>query len=58
MMTVSWISANYYGPDANDEEIKQHLLMAFGARPKDGFEAEGKRKNHLPVSESMSTIGG
>ena len=44
--------------DANDEEIKQHLLTAFGARPKDGFEAEGKRKNHLPASESMSTIGG
>ena len=43
---------------ASDEEIKQHLLVAFKSRPKDGFEAEGKRKNHLPVSESMSTIGG
>jgi molybdenum cofactor biosynthesis protein A len=44
--------------NASDEEIKQHLLMAFNSRPKDGFEAEGKRKNHSPVSESMSTIGG
>jgi len=44
--------------NASDEEIKQHLLVAFNSRPKDGFEAEGKRKNHLPVSESMSTIGG
>jgi cyclic pyranopterin phosphate synthase len=43
---------------AKDEEIKQQLLMAFGSRSKDGFEAEGKRKSHLPVSESMSTIGG
>ena len=42
----------------SDEEIKRHLLVAFKSRPKDGFEAEGKRKNHLPVSESMSTIGG
>jgi molybdenum cofactor biosynthesis protein A len=44
--------------NASDEEITQHLLAAFKSRPKDGFEAEGKRKNHLPVSESMSTIGG
>jgi len=44
--------------DADDEVIKRQLLKAFGARAKDGFEAEGKRKNQLPVSESMSTIGG
>jgi cyclic pyranopterin phosphate synthase len=42
----------------SDDEIKQHLLKAFGSRAKDGFEAEKKRKNHLPASESMSTIGG
>jgi cyclic pyranopterin phosphate synthase len=42
----------------NDENIKLHLLHAFSARAKDGFEAEAKRQNHLPVSESMSTIGG
>ena len=44
--------------NASDEEIKQHLLLAFNSRSKDGFEAERKRKNHQPVSESMSTIGG
>lgn len=43
---------------ANDEKIKQNLLNAFQSRPKDGFEAESKRKSHLPASESMSTIGG
>jgi molybdenum cofactor biosynthesis protein A len=44
--------------NATDDEIKQHLLAAFNSRAKDGFEAERKRKNALPVSESMSTIGG
>jgi cyclic pyranopterin phosphate synthase len=43
---------------ANDEAIKSHLSSAFRSRLKDGFEAESKRKNHLPASESMSTIGG
>jgi cyclic pyranopterin phosphate synthase len=43
---------------ASDEEVKKHLLTAFQARPKNGYEAEAKRKNHLPASESMSTIGG
>lgn len=42
----------------SDEEIKLQLLNAFAHRPKDGFEAEEKRSNHKPVSESMSTIGG
>lgn len=42
----------------NDEEIKQALLLAFQSRPLDGFEAEQKRKDHTPVHESMSTIGG
>lgn len=40
-----------------DAEIKNYLLKAFASRPKDGFEAEMKRKEHS-VSESMSTIGG
>jgi molybdenum cofactor biosynthesis protein A len=44
--------------NAADDEIKQHLLVAFNSRAKDGFEAERKRKNARPVSESMSTIGG
>lgn len=42
----------------DDEEIQHQLMKAFTSRAKDGFEAEGKRHNHLPVSESMSTIGG
>lgn len=41
-----------------DEGIKEKLLAAFHSRSRDGFEAEAKRKNHNPVSESMSTIGG
>jgi len=41
-----------------DEQIKEKLISAFKQRPKDGFEAESKRKDHLPVHESMSTIGG
>jgi cyclic pyranopterin phosphate synthase len=41
-----------------DEKIKYELLKVFKTRPKDGFEAEGKRNNHLPAHESMSTIGG
>ncbi len=41
----------------SDAEVKTFLLKAFASRPKDGFEAEAKRKEHS-VSESMSTIGG
>lgn len=41
-----------------DEEIKSKLLQAFGARHKDGFEAEANRNDHQPAHESMSTIGG
>lgn len=41
----------------SDEEIKEVLVQVFQNRPKDGFEAEEKRKN-VPVTESMSTIGG
>jgi molybdenum cofactor biosynthesis protein A len=41
----------------SDSEIKEQLLYAFSHRPKDGFEAEQKRKAH-PLLESMSTIGG
>jgi molybdenum cofactor biosynthesis protein A len=43
---------------ANDEEIKTKLLSAFQNRAANGFEAEQKRKDHHPVHESMSTIGG
>lgn len=43
---------------AGDEEIKRELLKAFSNRPKDGFEAEERRKSGAPAIESMSTIGG
>jgi cyclic pyranopterin phosphate synthase len=43
---------------ADDGCIKAELIKAFQKRPKDGYEAEQKRKNHPSVSESMSTIGG
>ena len=41
-----------------DDEIKTELLKAFSSRPKNGFEAEERRKSGAPVMESMSTIGG
>lgn len=40
-----------------NEELKNALLKAFAQRPKDGFEAEKKRRD-AGVMESMSTIGG
>lgn len=43
---------------ATDDEIREKLLYAFRHRAQDGFEAEAKRSDHLPVHESMSTIGG
>ncbi len=42
----------------DDSVIVENLAKALNSRAKDGFEAEAKRKNHTPVSESMSTIGG
>jgi cyclic pyranopterin phosphate synthase len=42
----------------DDSVIVETLINALNSRAKDGFEAEAKRKNHAPVSESMSTIGG
>ncbi len=42
----------------SDQEVKDVLFNAFSSRPKDGFEAEERRKNGSPVIESMSTIGG
>ena len=41
-----------------NDQIKAELLKAFAHRPKDGFEAEEKRKSGAKVMESMSTIGG
>jgi len=42
----------------DDSVIIENLTKALNSRAKDGFEAEATRKNHTPVSESMSTIGG
>jgi cyclic pyranopterin phosphate synthase len=44
--------------ERTDEEIKIELRKAFSSRPKNGFEAEERRKSGAPVMESMSTIGG
>jgi len=43
---------------ASDEDMKTLFLEALGSRAKNGFEAENRRNNGRPVSESMSTIGG
>lgn len=40
----------------SDAEVGAHLATIFQQRPRDGFEAEARRKGQ--VSESMSTIGG
>lgn len=40
-----------------DAELMNALLKAFAQRPKDGFEAEKKRRD-AGIMESMSTIGG
>jgi len=42
----------------SDDELKCMVLLALDHRPKDGFEAEQKRKEKNPVHESMATIGG
>lgn len=42
----------------SEDALEEVFLDAFHHRPKDGFEAELSRKNHHPVTESMSTIGG
>lgn len=43
---------------ANDQELAKALLGAFNTRAKNGYEAEQRRDNQSPASESMSTIGG
>ncbi|MEL6923075.1 MAG: GTP 3',8-cyclase MoaA [Bacteroidota bacterium] len=43
---------------ASDTQVRTAFLEALGNRAKDGFEAERNRNFGLPVSESMSTIGG
>lgn len=42
----------------DDSLLREKLLSAFRSRAANGFEAEEHRINHIPVSESMSTIGG
>lgn len=43
---------------ATNEQLKTTFLDALGNRAKDGFEAEQQRFKHLPITESMATIGG
>lgn len=43
---------------ATDAQIRDTFLVALGNRAKDGWEAEKNRNFGLPISESMSTIGG
>ncbi len=43
---------------ASDEQLRDAFLSALGNRAKDGWEAERSRNFGLPVTESMSTIGG
>lgn len=43
---------------ATDQALMTALSHAFWHRAKDGFEAEQRRKEDSPASESMSTIGG
>lgn len=43
---------------ATEAQMETAFLDAFQNRAKDGFEAEGRRKFGIPVSESMATIGG
>lgn len=43
---------------ATDEQLRATFAEALGNRAKNGFEAEKNRRFGLPVSESMSTIGG
>ncbi len=43
---------------ATDDQLREALLNATGSRAKDGWEAERNRNFGLPVTESMSTIGG
>ncbi|MBK8878691.1 MAG: GTP 3',8-cyclase MoaA [Haliscomenobacter sp.] len=43
---------------ATDEQLTESLVQALNHRAKDGWEAEKNRNFGLPISESMSTIGG
>jgi cyclic pyranopterin phosphate synthase len=43
---------------ATDAQVRDAFLSALSHRAKDGWEAERNRNFGLPVSESMSTIGG
>nr|WP_294796297.1 GTP 3',8-cyclase MoaA [uncultured Mucilaginibacter sp.] len=43
---------------ADDNQLEQHLITAFGKRVKDGWEAERQRVTKTGIHESMATIGG
>ncbi len=41
-----------------DDVIEHEIRQTISSRYRDGYDAEANRFGHLPVSESMSTIGG
>lgn len=47
---------DYLRLGVSDEDLKHTMIKIFGARPKDGFEAENNRKR--VINESMTSIGG
>ena len=49
---------NFIRAGATDKQLETTFLEALTNRAKDGFEAEKKRFNGLPITESMSSIGG
>ncbi len=49
---------NFIRQGASDEQLRDLFLELLGHRPKDGHEAERNRNSGLPITESMSTIGG
>jgi len=49
---------NFLRAGSTDAQLQDLFLEALGNRAKDGHEAERQRSFGLPVTESMSTIGG
>ena len=43
---------------ASDTELEEAFMRAFAHRVRDGFAAEQQRAEDVPITESMSTIGG
>lgn len=49
---------NFLRNGATDRQIRERFLHLIGNRPKDGFEAQQRHKEHHAAYESMSAIGG